>query len=128
MGIDDPDFDENSINLLGEICSDNVFTVLLSHRPELFYEYVCAGAELVLSGHAHGGQFRIPFIGGVYAPHQGILPEYDAGLYTEGDTNMYVSRGIGNSDFPIRINNRPEIVFIELTAKAPVSRNDGSLY
>ena len=90
------------------------FTVLLSHRPQFFDAYADTGIELVLSGHAHGGQFRLPFIGGVYVPSQGLFPEYDAGLFTRGDTNMIVSRGIGNSAFPFRINNRPEVILIEL--------------
>ena len=70
--------------------------------------------DLVLSGHAHGGQFRLPFLGGVIAPNQGLFPKYDAGIYTENGTTMIVSRGIGNSIIPVRINNPPEIVIIEL--------------
>ena len=57
------------------------FTILLSHRPELFDTYVDQDVDLILSGHAHGGQFRLPFIGGLVAPNQGFFPEYDAGLY-----------------------------------------------
>ena len=93
------------------------FTILLSHRPELFDTYVDQNIDLVLSGHAHGGQFRLPFIGGLVAPNQGLFPEYDAGIYTEGNTNMLVSRGVGNSILPFRINNRPEVILIELQAK-----------
>ena len=93
------------------------FTILLSHRPELFDTYADHGIDLVLSGHAHGGQFRLPFIGGLVAPNQGLFPEYDAGIYTEGNTNMLVSRGVGNSILPFRINNRPEVILIELQAK-----------
>ena len=93
------------------------YTILLSHRPELFDTYADHGIDLVLSGHAHGGQFRLPFIGGVVAPNQGLFPEYDAGMYTEGNTNMLVSRGVGNSFLPFRINNRPEVILIELQAK-----------
>ena len=96
---------------------DGEFTVLLSHRPELFDTYTDHGIDLVLSGHAHGGQFRLPFIGGLVAPNQGLFPEYDAGIYTEGNTNMLVSRGIGNSILPFRINNRPEVILIELQAE-----------
>ena len=96
---------------------DGEFTVLLSHRPELFDAYTDHGIDLVLSGHAHGGQFRLPFIGGLVAPNQGFFPEYDAGIYTEGNTNMLVSRGIGNSILPFRINNRPEVLLIELQAE-----------
>ncbi len=90
------------------------YTVLLSHRPELFDTYVEGGVDLVLTGHAHGGQFRLPVIGGVVAPGQGLFPKYDAGLYTEGSANMVVSRGLGNSVIPFRVNNRPEIVVLEL--------------
>lgn len=96
---------------------DDSYTVLLSHRPELFELYVEYGFDLVFTGHAHGGQFRLPFIGGLYAPHQGAFPEFDSGLYTKQNTNMLVSRGIGNSLFPFRINNRPEIIIAELKAK-----------
>ena len=70
--------------------------------------------DLVLSGHAHGGQFRLPFIGGIAAPNQGLFPRYDGGMYSENNTTMIVSRGIGNSIIPVRFNNRPEIVSIEL--------------
>ena len=96
---------------------DGEFTVLLSHRPELFDTYTDHGMDLVLSGHAHGGQFRLPFIGGLVAPNQGLFPEYDAGIYTEGNTNMFVGRGVGNSILPFRINNRPEVILIELQAE-----------
>ena len=96
------------------VSEETGYTVLLSHRPELFETYVSSGIDLVLSGHAHGGQFRLPFVGGLIAPNQGLFPKYDAGLYTEANTNMVVSRGIGNSIIPIRFNNRPEIVLIEL--------------
>ena len=95
------------------------YTILLAHRPDFFDEYVKSGSDLVLSGHAHGGQFRLPFVGGLYAPGQGFLPEYDSGIYTEGSTSMIVSRGIGNSAFPIRFNNRPEIILVELKCKDP---------
>ena len=93
------------------------FTILLSHRPELLDVYAQSGVNLVLTGHAHGGQFRLPFVGGLYAPNQGFLPEYDGGLYTQNGTTMVVSRGIGNSIIPFRFNNRPEIVVIELAAR-----------
>ena len=90
------------------------FTVLLSHRPELFSVYAASGVELSLSGHAHGGQVRLPLLGGVIAPHQGFFPTYDAGLYTDDDAAMVVSRGLGNSLFPFRVNNRPEVVLVQL--------------
>ena len=93
---------------------DDGYTLLLSHRPELFDAYVQAGADLVFSGHLHGGQFRLPFIGGLVGPGQGLFPKYDAGMYTQQSTTMVVSRGLGNSIFPFRVNNRPELVIVEL--------------
>ena len=124
MGIDDPSFQEDYLfgdavsvtsSALSEIQNESDrYTVLLAHRPELFETYVDAGVDLVFSGHAHGGQFRLPFIGGLVAPNQGFFPEYDAGLFSEGSTTMIVSRGVGNSIIPIRFNNRPEIVVAEL--------------
>lgn len=88
-----------------------------SHRPELFQIYVSQEIDIVLSGHAHGGQFRLPFVGGIVAPNQGINPKYDAGVYSEKNTNMVVSRGIDNSIIPIRFNNQPEIVIVELKGR-----------
>ena len=129
LGVNDPSFqtdylfgDDETImhSKLQELMSDyDGYTILLSHRPELFAVYVESGADLVLSGHAHGGQFRLPFVGGLVAPNQGFFPEYDAGLYTDGNTNMIVSRGIGNSLLPFRINNRPEVILIELRSQQP---------
>ncbi len=118
FGTDEP-MDDTAIMesvLKGIIIEHETYTVLLSHRPELFDTYVESGVDLVMTGHAHGGQFRLPVIGGVVAPGQGLFPKYDAGLYTEGSTNMVVSRGLGNSVIPFRINNRPEIVVVELKA------------
>jgi len=99
------------------IDDENSYTILLSHRPELFETYVCCGVDLVLCGHAHGGQFRLPFIGGLVAPNQGLFPKYDSGLYTDEKTNMVVSRGLGNSIIPFRFNNRPEVVLVELNTE-----------
>lgn len=111
-GIDDPDFAARYGTTA--LAAADGYTLLLSHRPELLTQYHEAEMDLVLSGHAHGGQFRLPFIGGVFAPDQGFFPAYDAGLYTSGNTQMVVSRGIGNSLFPFRVNNRPEVILIEL--------------
>lgn len=113
-GIDDPDCGGDYRKNLENVSDSDCFTVLLSHRPELFEEYVKNGFDLVLSGHAHGGQFRLPLIGGLLAPNQGWFPKYDSGIYSEGSTNMVVSRGIGNSVVPVRINNPSELIIIEL--------------
>ena len=126
LGVDDPSFNTDYLfgdsasvvsSTLAEISTeDDVFTVLLSHRPELFDTYVACGMDLTLSGHAHGGQFRLPFVGGLVAPNQGVFPKYDSGLYIDGSTNMIVSRGIGNSILPFRFNNRPEVILVELNS------------
>ena len=94
---------------------DTGFSILLSHRPEFMDLYAQYPVDLVLSGHAHGGQFRLPLIGGLIGPGQGLFPEYDCGLYQKDNTQMIVSRGIGQSLFPFRFNNRPEVVLITLT-------------
>ncbi|WP_226605485.1 metallophosphoesterase [Bacillus cereus] len=124
LGIDDPEFvngnrDEGNI-IIDEIKKAKIemqpdrYNVLLSHRPEFLTEYADEQIDLVLSGHAHGGQVRLPFIGGLVAPNQGVLPKYTAGLYVEQSTSMVVSRGLGNSIIPQRILNRPEIVVVQL--------------
>lgn len=96
----------------------NEFCIALSHRPQYFSDYVKAGLPLVLCGHAHGGQVRLPVVGGLFAPEQGILPKYTAGLHRDNDTTMVVSRGLGNSGFPIRFGNRPELVVLTLKTSA----------
>lgn len=129
MGVSDPDFLTSSYfegtdaSLLEKTLKEwsfNVkgsFRILLSHRPELFEVYQSANIDLVFSGHAHGGQIRLPFVGGLVAPDQGFLPKFSSGSYTEGPTTMYVSRGLGNSIVPQRLFNRPEIVVVTLRNK-----------
>ncbi len=90
------------------------YRILLSHRPELFDAYISAGMDLVFTGHAHGGQIRLPFLGGLVAPNQGFFLKYDAGLFTQGQMNMIVSRGVGNSIIPVRVLNRPEVAVVQL--------------
>lgn len=100
---------------LQELCREETqYRILLSHRPGQFEVYAEYKLDLVLTGHMHGGQFRIPGIGGLYTPSDGFFPEYDAGLFQSGNTQMVVSRGLGNSIFPLRINNRPDVVVIRL--------------
>lgn len=93
------------------------FNILLSHRPEMFDAYTENGYDLVFCGHAHGGQFRIPPIGPIYSPGQGFLPEFSEGAHTRENTTMIVSRGLGNSSFPLRINNHPQVLVTELRRK-----------
>ncbi|MDE6597857.1 MAG: metallophosphoesterase [Clostridia bacterium] len=92
--------------------------ILLAHEPHFFEKYAEAGYDLVMCGHAHGGQWRIPFTGrGVYAPGQGFMPKYTQGVHKKGKTHMVVSRGLGNSRFPLRLFNRPELVIIDINVK-----------
>ena len=118
-GVDDPSFmaayldadaGEAVMKAALEQLDDEGCTLLLSHRPELFDVYADKGIALTFSGHTHGGQIRLPMLGGLYAPGLGFLPEYDGGLYRQDDSAMIVSRGIGNSLFPFRVNNDPEVV------------------
>lgn len=90
------------------------FTALLSHRPDRIQDYADAGYPLVFSGHAHGGQVRLPIIGGLYAPNQGVFPKYTKGFYRKDNTSMVVSRGLGNSRGPVRVFNCPELVLVRL--------------
>lgn len=124
IGIQDPDFVERATmegiqaaivgTKLEPLLQKEYYNVVLCHRPELFDTYVEAGAELVLTGHAHGGQVRIPFVGGLVAPNQGFFPRYTEGVYHREGTDMVVSRGLGNSIIPVRINNTPELVLVTL--------------
>ena len=91
--------------------------ILLSHEPQLIEYYAHPAIDLVFTGHAHGGQFRLPGGRGLVAPDQGIFPKYTQGVHRCGKTQMIVSRGLGNSRFPLRLNNRPEIV--QVIVKAP---------
>ena len=113
--VDDSEIIENQIKSINY--DENFYTILLSHRPEAFKTYVNENINLIFSGHAHGGQIRLPFIGGIFVPNQGFFPKYTSGKYEEKNTTMIVSRGIGNSLFPFRINNRPELIVVELKNK-----------
>ena len=124
IGVDDPDFiapeknafqnSEEMLNIIGNLKNNDEYTILLSHRREIFDTYQEAGVDLVLSGHAHGGQFRLPFLGALYAPSEGLFPKHAEGMQTEGNMTMVVSRGLGQSVIPFRINNSPELVTVKL--------------
>ncbi|MBS5949142.1 MAG: metallophosphoesterase [Clostridium sp.] len=124
LGLSDPDFltsdyidgtDTSKVEeKLKEWSEIEGFKILLSHRPELFDLYSENNIDMIFSGHAHGGQIRLPFVGGLVAPDQGLFPKYTAGSYTSNTSTMYVSRGLGNSLFPVRVFNRPEIISVTL--------------
>lgn len=127
LGLSDPDFltysylEGTNTSILREhlerLSDDAVFQILLCHRPELFEIYARENIDLIFSGHAHGGQVRIPFVGAIVAPDQGFFPKYSSGAYTQNQSTMIVSRGLGNSIIPIRIFNRPEIVVVTLRSE-----------
>ena len=99
-----------------KVSGKEVFSILLSHRPELFKTYQNYGFDLVLSGHAHGGQWRIPgLLNGLFAPDQGLFPEYAGGRYDYAGGTMIVSRGLARESTPVpRIFNRPELVIVDV--------------
>lgn len=129
MGIDDPEFsDVYENNTESTIVEEEIkkalnkeepsgFKILLSHRPEQFPIYVKQDIDLIFSGHAHGGQVRLPIVGGLVAPNQGYFPKYTSGIYFKEGSAMIVSRGLGNSIIPQRIFNRPEIVVVTLRSR-----------
>lgn len=98
--------------------------LVLAHHPEYFNSYLTDNPEvhpdIIFSGHAHGGQIRLPIIGSLFAPGQGFFPEYTSGIYSAPQNptqKLMVSRGIGNSLFPLRINNKPHFIIVTLTSE-----------
>lgn len=124
-GISDPDIirytdspigAREQLQALEHIPDNGLYTILLAHRPEWTDTYAEYDFDLVLSGHAHGGQWRLPgIINGIFAPDQGMFPKYAGGRYISGDMTMIVSRGLARESTPIpRIFNRPELVVVDL--------------
>lgn len=101
------------VSLLGSPRTDK-FQILIAHNPDYFEEYEAWGADLVVSGHVHGGLMRLPLLGGVVSPKLTLFPQYDSGVYTKKNCNMVVSRGLGTHTLPIRIFNPGELVVIRL--------------
>lgn len=110
IGLPDPESGENLTQLFESMENGAEPTVVLSHRPVTFDWLQSHDVDMVFSGHTHGGMVRLPFFGGLYGPDQGFFPEYSAGIHHASGSSMVVSRGLGNSVFPVRIFNRPEIV------------------
>lgn len=141
FGIEDPtaysapwsannkDFGERLDQLNQEIEKD-VFSILLSHRPEFFKTYADLCFDIVLCGHAHGGQWRLPYlINGLYAPHQGLFPKYAGGRYSQNGTTMIVSRGLSlRSTWIPRIFNRPELVIVDIDNELNISKHAHDSY
>ena len=116
-GLGDDHLYDGTLAKLSESVPDDALHIVLAHEPQyLEEEYRLSPPDLIITGHAHGGQVRLPFIGGIVAPDQGFFPKYTAGEYKSGDTTMYVSRGLGNSVIPLRLFNTPEINLLKIKA------------
>lgn len=125
-GVTDPHFDRlkakgvsGSMRLTARLRSmpaveEEFFNILLTHRSEHPALYSKYGYDLIFAGHAHGGQWRLPAFGAVYSPNQGLFPEYTAGVHRMDGAEMIISRGLGNSVLPLRINNPFELVMVTL--------------
>ena len=115
--MDETAFYRKSLTALSPI-DPSVFNLLIAHRPEFIEDYAKPGFDLVVSGHCHGGQVRIPFlINGLYAPGQGLFPKYAGGQYQVKDTTLIISRGLHRVWHLPRVFNRPEAVKITLVPR-----------
>ena len=116
-GLDDESLYNDTIFKLEKDFDRSMPIILLAHEPQYFSDYCKAAPDLVLTGHAHGGQVRLPFIGGLIAPDQGFFPKYYEGEFISGSTHMIISRGLGNSVIPVRVFDPPEIVCVRCSGK-----------
>lgn len=90
------------------------FVLMLAHRNDTLPLWAGLGVDAVLTGHAHGGTVRLPFLGGLFGNGGTLFPDYDAGTYREGGTTLYVSRGLSSGRAPLRLGNRPEVSLLIL--------------
>lgn len=100
-------------NLLGEAKTEQ-YQILIAHNPDYFPNYAAWGADLVLSGHIHGGIINVPFLGGAVSPAVRLFPKYDGGLFQEGSSVMLLSRGLGTHTIPVRMFNPGELPVVHL--------------
>ena len=123
-GVDDPNgyADQKTPEALSAQIENEfpgLFTVLLAHRNDRFDQYAAAGYGFVMSGHAHGGIVRLPFTDGLISTGMKLFPQWTSGVYTLGDSTLFVSRGLGNNTTPkpgFRLFNRPELAVVTLRA------------
>lgn len=94
------------------------YEILLAHNPDYFEEYAEWGADLVLSGHIHGGMMRLPVLGGVISPSVKLFPKYDGGIFKIGKSTMILSRGLGMHTIPIRIFNPGELILLKISPES----------
>lgn len=95
------------------------FLLLLAHRNDQLPQWSALGVQVVLAGHCHGGVVRLPFVGGLFGTDRRLFPAWDAGLYRQGETALYVSRGLGYTNVHFRLFNRPEVAVIVLRRGSP---------
>lgn len=95
------------------------FLLLLTHRNDQLPQWSALGVQAVLAGHCHGGVVRLPFVGGLFGTDRRLFPAWDAGLYRQGETALYVSRGLGYTNVHFRLFNRPEVAVIVLRRGSP---------
>lgn len=108
---------EMSAEYVEQLCpfdDRSVYQILLAHNPDYFPAYAAYGADLVISGHVHGGMVRLPLFGGVISPRLRLFPKYDRGEFTIGKSTMLLNAGLGNHTIKFRVNNRPELMIVTL--------------
>lgn len=101
----------------------NDFILMLSHRNDELAMWSQLGVQLVLSGHCHGGVVRLPFVGGVFGTRRELFPEYDAGVYRQDGTTLFVSRGLGYTNVHFRLFNRPHVPIMILRSGKNVNKS-----
>lgn len=117
-GMDDLSYETHDpAEALDIFCGMDGFNLFLTHRPEVYEDSLGKNIDLILAGHTHAGQIRIPGVSRLYMPGQGFFPKYVQGEFTDGDTTMIISRGLGSSGYPsFRINNPPDLVAVYVDA------------
>ena len=103
-------------DMLGKVDKSR-YNILLAHNPDYLKQYAKWGADLVISGHVHGGIMRLPFLGGIIAPSFKIFPKYSGGLYEEGESKMILSTGLGSHTIPVRVFNPAQLVVLEIDSE-----------
>ena len=111
-------YSKDFVEQFEEAADDSVFKLMISHVPSLYYEKMAeTKLDLAVCGHFHGGQIRIPLLGGVYAADEGFFPKYSGGMYELANSWIFVSRGLGNNHMFPRINNRPQLAVIDINGR-----------
>ena len=110
-------YEKKDIENIFSMIDDKKFNILLAHNPLYFETYEAWGADLIFSGHVHGGIVKIPFVGGLLSPERKFFPKYSGGEYSINDSKMVVSRGLGYSTVNLRVFNNPEMCVVELKSE-----------